>query len=106
MLTEKPSRNGFQTDLWMADREAHLIRKKFEHPSYLRELMSKWNLTPQKSAKRAKEGITRRSLGDGRTLGQPCKKRGADHAHLELIDESGLFFNPLVRRTWAPRGGR
>lgn len=27
-----------------------------------------------------------------------------DHAHLVLIDESGLFFNPLVRRSWALRG--
>jgi putative transposase len=32
------------------------------------------------------------------------KKVEADHAHLVLIDESGLFLNPLVRRTWALRG--
>ena len=32
------------------------------------------------------------------------KKVAADHAHLVLIDESGLFLNPLVRRSWAPRG--
>ena len=32
------------------------------------------------------------------------KKVGADHAHLVLIDETGLLVNPLVRRTWAPRG--
>jgi putative transposase len=25
-------------------------------------------------------------------------------AHLVLIDETGLFLNPLVRRSWAPRG--
>jgi hypothetical protein len=25
-------------------------------------------------------------------------------AHLVLIDESGLFLNPLVRRSWAPKG--
>lgn len=28
----------------------------------------------------------------------------ADQAHLVLIDEAGLPLNPLVRRTWAPRG--
>ena len=27
-------------------------------------------------------------------------------AHVVLIDESGFFLNPMVRRTWAPRGGR
>lgn len=32
-------------------------------------------------------------------------KKGVDeHAHIVLIDESGLFLNPLVRRTWAPKG--
>jgi hypothetical protein len=32
------------------------------------------------------------------------KKVAEDSAHLVLIDESGLLLNPLVRRTWAPRG--
>lgn len=57
-LTEKPTRHGFNTDLWTAGRVAHLIREKFGikyHPNYLREWLSKRNLTPQKPAKRAKE---------------------------------------------------
>jgi putative transposase len=29
------------------------------------------------------------------------KKASETHAHLVLIDETGLFLNPLVRRTWA-----
>lgn len=34
-----------------------------------------------------------------------CRKKvAADKAHLVLIDESGLFLNPLVRRSWAPKG--
>lgn len=32
------------------------------------------------------------------------KKARDDRAYLVLIDESGFFLNPLVRRTWAPRG--
>jgi DDE superfamily endonuclease len=32
------------------------------------------------------------------------KKARRQHAHLALIDESGLMMAPLVRRTWAPRG--
>ena len=57
-LTEKPTRHGFSTDLWTARRVAHRIREEFGveyHPNYLREWMSKRNLTPQKPMKRAKE---------------------------------------------------
>jgi hypothetical protein len=32
------------------------------------------------------------------------KKAREERAHLVLIDESGFFINPTVRRTWAPRG--
>ena len=35
----------------------------------------------------------------------PAKKKAREErAHLVLIDESGFFINPTVRRTWAPRG--
>jgi transposase len=34
----------------------------------------------------------------------PQKKAREERAHLVLIDESGFFLNPTVRRTWAPRG--
>jgi putative transposase len=32
------------------------------------------------------------------------KKGATENAHVVLIDETGLFLNPLVRRTWAPVG--
>jgi transposase len=32
------------------------------------------------------------------------KKAAADQAHLVLIDETGLFLNPLVRRSWSKIG--
>ena len=37
-------------------------------------------------------------------LAAHSKKANDTGAHLVLIDESGLFLNPLVRRTWAPKG--
>jgi putative transposase len=40
----------------------------------------------------------RRGLAPGQ------KKARDDGAHVVLIDESGFFLNPTVRRTWAPRG--
>jgi transposase len=57
-LAEKPTRHGFPTDLWTARRVADLIRTKFRvefHPGYLREWMSKRDLSPQKPARRSKE---------------------------------------------------
>jgi putative transposase len=37
-------------------------------------------------------------------LAEDSKKARGEHAHIVLIDETGLFINPLVRRSWAPRG--
>lgn len=57
-LTQKPTRHGFSTDLWTARRVAELIHQKFGvefHPNYLREWMTKRNLSPQKPKKRAQE---------------------------------------------------
>lgn len=39
-----------------------------------------------------------------RGLAENSKKAREEHAHIVLIDESGLFLNPLVRRSWAKRG--
>jgi hypothetical protein len=40
----------------------------------------------------------------GRGLAAHPKKARDECAHLVLIDETGLLLNPLVRRSWAPRG--
>jgi hypothetical protein len=37
-------------------------------------------------------------------LAAHSKKASETHAHLVLIDETGLFLNPLVRRTWSVIG--
>jgi putative transposase len=39
-----------------------------------------------------------------RGLAPDPKKAADERAHIVLIDETGLFLNPLVRRTWAKRG--
>src|SRR4051812_17789354 len=50
----------------------------------------------------ARPGGDRRVVG--RRLAAHQKKARRQHAHIALIDESGLLMAPLVRRTWAPRG--
>jgi transposase len=39
-----------------------------------------------------------------RTVAADPKKGVEEHAHLVLIDETGMFLNPLVRRSWAKKG--
>ncbi|WZP01016.1 transposase [Isosphaeraceae bacterium EP7] len=39
-----------------------------------------------------------------RGLAADQKKARDERAHVVLIDESGFFLNPTLRRTWAPRG--
>src|SRR5512147_2361763 len=51
---------------------------------------------------RARPGGDRRVVG--LRLAARRKKARRQHAHIVLIDESGLLMAPLVRRTWAPRG--
>ena len=40
----------------------------------------------------------------GRGLAAHSKKAAAEEAHIVLIDETGCFLNPLVRRSWAKTG--
>jgi putative transposase len=40
----------------------------------------------------------------GGGLAPDSKKARDERAHIVLIDETGLFINPLVRRSWAVRG--
>ena len=40
----------------------------------------------------------------GRGLAKDSKQARDDRAHLVLIDETGLFLNPLVRRSWSVCG--
>jgi putative transposase len=40
----------------------------------------------------------------GGGLAADSKKAHDEHAHLVLIDETGLLLNPLVRRSWAKKG--
>jgi transposase len=107
-LAEKPTAHGFRTDLWTARRVADLIRCRLGirfHPSYLREWLTKRGYTPQKPARWARE---RKPEAIARWLAEDWPRiqatAAATHAHVALIDETGVFLNPLVRRTWAKRG--
>ena len=107
-LARRPTEFGSRADLWTAARVARLARDEFGvayHPGYLRGWLSKRGHTPQKPARRARAAGAggHRRLARERLPGAP-KKVAAERARLVLIDETGLFLNPTLRRSWAPRG--
>jgi transposase len=57
-LADKPTTQGFRTDLWTARRVADLIRRRFGvdyHPDYLRAWLRQRGYSPQKPRRRAKQ---------------------------------------------------
>ena len=107
-LADKPSAHGFRTDLWTARRVAALIRLRLNvrfHPHSLREWLTRRGFSPQIPAKRARE---RKPDEIARWVAEDWPRiqatAAATHAHVVLIDETGCFLNPLLRRTWAKRG--
>ena len=107
-LADKPTEHGFPTDLWTGPRLAHMIRQEFDvdlNPKYLTVWLRQSRVHPAEAPSRpspTRPGGDRRVVG--LRLAAHQKKARRQHAHIALIDESGLLMAPLVRRTWAPRG--
>ena len=103
-LAQKPTAHGFSTDLWTARRVAELIRRRFDvsfHPNYLRAWLTQRAYSPQRPTRRPANATTRPSRTGSPTTGRASKKSQRHARHLVLIDETGLFLNPVVRRTWS-----
>src|SRR6476469_3251734 len=80
------------------------VRRRVE-PEVHHRLASPTRFPPAAAPARpspARTGSNRRVVG--LRLAAHQKKARRQHAHIALIDESGLLMAPLVRRTWAPRG--
>lgn len=107
-IGEKPTSFGFQTDLWTAPRLSQLIEQEFRihfNPHYLVEWLRARHFSPQKPQKIPKErdpkAIAYWLKHDWPRIKQKAARK---RAYLALIDESGLFMAPLLKRSWAPRG--
>jgi len=101
-LVEKPTVQGLRTDFRTARRAADLIRRRFGvdyHTDYLRAWLRRRGCSPRKphTPDQAEEPFGHRPLG-GRGLAEDPGKAAATNTHLVLIDETGLFLTPLVRR--------
>jgi len=99
---------GFETPLWTCLRVRQLIKNKLNisiHKSNVWEWLRKWNHTPQKPERRAKEC-------DEKEMKRWIKKEWPkikEHARrwqamLYFQDESGISLIPVLGKTWAPKG--
>lgn len=107
-IKENPTKFGFRTELWTASRVAQLIKHEFGvnfNSRYLVEWLRDRRFTPQKPQRTPKERNPEEIAHWLRNDWPRIKQKAArKRAFLMLIDESGFFMAPLLRRTWAPRG--
>jgi transposase len=109
LLAKGAKAHGWHDALWTAARVARLIEREFDldyHPEHVRKILRRrlgW--TSQKPRRKARERDDKevaRWVGDEfpRIVRQAWERK----AYLVLLDESGFFLTPTVRRTLAPRG--
>jgi transposase len=115
---------------WSGQAVRELLRVRFGVAMPIRTVglyLHRWGFTPQKPVRRAYErdpaaiqrwlaeqypaiqaaakadlcfGRTRRAAGDCRVL----QEAYGEGRYIVFVDETGFMMEPLVRRTWAPRG--
>jgi transposase len=109
LLLLGPQSHGWDNQLWTAARVARLVERFFGrsyHPEHVRKLLKRrldWtSQKPRRKARERDDQEVERWLGDEfPRIVRQAHQRGA---YLVLLDESGFFLTPTVRRTLAPRG--
>jgi transposase len=109
LLLQGAKTHGWPNELWTAERVARLIRRHFGidfHPEHVRKILKRrlgW--TSQKPRRKARERndkeVERWKADD---LPRILREAFRRQAHVVLLDESGFYLTPTVRRTLAPRG--
>jgi transposase len=107
-ICEKATSFEFNTELWTAPRLTQLIKREFGisfNSHYLVDWLRERHFTPQKPQKipmkRDPVAIAHWLQHEWPRIKQKAHRKGA---YLALIDESGLFLAPILRRSWSPRG--
>jgi len=94
--------------LWTRQAVAEFIKQRFKidlSTWTVGRYLGRWGFTPQKPTRQASEQDpvqVRKCLEERYPMIQ--KRARKRHAYIVFIDESGFMLNPLVRRTWVPRG--
>jgi len=107
ILLKGPGKQGYGTELWTLPRIAEVIQRRFGvtyDPSSVWHILRKMDWSCQKPERRARERDEERIARWRKQDWPRIKKARRSGRSIVLIDESGFMLQPLVRRTWAPRG--
>jgi transposase len=103
-LRNGPRAHGFSTDLWTLPRVAEVIERLTRvrhHPGHVWRLLRRLGWSLQRPTRTRRTGD--RDLEDA-ALAAAKKNARRRRAWIVFEDESGLSQQPVVCRTWAPRG--
>jgi transposase len=109
LLLQGATQHGWATNLWTAARVATLIQHHFGicyHPEHVRKILKRrlhWSSQrPQRQHPDGNDAAIAPWVKEEfpRILSEAARR----NAHLAFVDETGFMLNPLVRRTFAPRG--
>lgn len=109
MLLEGAVAHGWLNDLWTAARVATLIQRQFGirfHPGHVCRLLGdRLDWSSQRPQRQHPDGNDEAiALWVAEEFPRILREAATRNAHLAFVDETGFMLNPLVRRTFAPRG--
>jgi transposase len=101
--------HGWPNELWTAKRVAEVICQRFGiryHPEHVCKMLNQrlnWSSQrPQRQHLDGDDGAT--ALWVEEEFPRILNEAASRNAHVAFVDETGFMLNPLVRRTFAPRG--
>jgi transposase len=104
-LRQGPRAHGFATELWTLPRIARLIERLTQvhyHPGHVWYILRGLGWSLQRPTRRARRG--RHCEVEAPAVAAGKKNARRPRAWILFEDESGVSHQPVVRRTWAPRG--
>jgi transposase len=109
LLLRGATAHGWVNDLWTAARVTMLIQRHFGvrlHPDHVsRILKERLNWSSQRPQRQHPDGNDETlALWVKEEFPRILGEAAGRNAHLAFVDETGFMLNPLVRRTYAPRG--
>lgn len=109
LLLQGATAHGWANELWTAKRVAEVIRQRFGiryHPEHVRKILKgrlDWSSQrPQRQHPDGNDASIAQWVNEEfpRIVREAVRRK----ARLAFVDEAGFMLNPVVRRTFAPRG--
>jgi transposase len=109
LLLKGATAHGWANNLWTAGRVTTLIQRHFGiqfHPEHVRKILKRrLNWSSQRPQRQHPDGNDAAiALWVEEEFPRILSEAASRNAYLAFVDETGFMLNPLVRRTFAPRG--